>query len=329
MEKIRVLSGMRPTGKLHLGHLLGAIQNWLWLQSQEQYECFFMMADWHALSTAFRESEHIAQNTIEVATDYMAAGLDPEKVTFYIQSHVPQIAELFVLYAMITPTAWVTRVPSYKGQIRELGDDIDTYGFLGYPVLMACDILAFKAERVPVGQDQVPHLELTREMLRRFHYIFGKEIFPEPEALLTKTPLVPGIDGRKMSKSYNNAILISDEPDVIRTKIKSFFTDPQKIHMGDPGHPEGCPVFFYQGLYNKDKVEEIERDCKGGKLGCVACKKELAENLIREIAPIQEKRKELESRPDFVKEVLFSGGEIARKVAEETLKEAREVVNLL
>ncbi|MCL5038051.1 MAG: tryptophan--tRNA ligase [Chloroflexi bacterium] len=329
MKKIRVLSGMRPTGKLHLGHLLGAIKNWKSLQSQDKYECFFFMADWHALSTAYRHSEHIAQNTIEVALDYMASGLDPEKCTFYVHSHVPQIAELFILYAMITPTAWVTRVPSYKGQIQELGEDIDTYGFLGYPVLMACDIVAFRAERVPVGKDQVPHLELTREMVRRFHFIFGKEIFPEPEALLTETPLVPGLDARKMSKSYDNAIYISDEPDVIQKKIKTFFTDPEKIHMGDPGHPEGCPVFFFQKIYNVDIAPEIEKDCKAGKLGCVACKKKLSESIIKDLAPIQEKRRELASRPEYIKEILMSGAEVARGVAEETLVLAREAVHLL
>lgn len=329
MRKIRVLSGMRPTGKLHLGHLLGAIKNWQWLQSQENYECFFFMADWHALSTAFMESSHIAENTIEVALDYIASGLDPEKCTFYVQSHVPEIAELFILYSMITPTSWVTRVPSYKGQIQELGEDIDTFGFLGYPVLMTCDIVGFKAERVPVGKDQVPHLELARELVRRFHFIFGKEIFPEPEALLTETPLVPGLDGRKMSKSYDNAILLSDEPEEINKKVKSFFTDPEKIHMGDPGHPEACPVFFFQGQFNKDKTAEIETDCKAGKLGCVLCKKELAQKIVIELKPIQEKRRELAGKPDYIREILFSGGEIARKVANETLILAREAVHLL
>jgi len=317
------MSGMRPTGKLHLGHLLGVLENWKKLQSN--YECFFMIADWHALTTGYRKTKEIPENIREMLLDWLACGIDPEQSTIYLQSHVPEIAELHLILSMIIPVAWLERVPSYKDQIQELGQDIATYGFLGYPMLQTADILAMKGQAVPVGQDQLPHLELAREIVRRFHHIFGKEIFPEPEAILSEAPFVPGIDGRKMSKSYNNSIYISDSPDEIREKMKQTITDPEKIHKNDPGHPDICNIFFYHRFFSpKELVDTVNRTCRSGELGCVADKKQLADVLIEKLAPIREKRKKLATDHSLIEGILQKGAKKARNTAQTVLAEIKD-----
>lgn len=322
----RILSGMRPTGKLHLGHLFGVIQNWKKLV--EEYDCFFFVADWHALSTLYMNPASIAQDSFEVVADYISGGVDPEKCVFYRQSSVPEIAELHLLLSMITPVSWVERCPTFKDQVQALGQDVATYGFLGYPVLMTCDIISVKGEIVPVGQDQLPHLELSREIVRRFNRLYG-EIFPEPQPKLNEFPMVPGIDGRKMSKSYDNAIYMADDPDTIWQKIRKTVTDPQKIYKGDPGHPEICNIFYYQNLVNtKEKCAWIEENCRSGELGCAADKKDLYEKLMEYLKPIRDKRKELQENPTIVTDLLERGGEKARAIVKETLREVRSAMKI-
>jgi len=319
---------MRPTGKLHLGHHLGAIANWLKLQDNPAYECYFMIADWHALSTVFAQTESLKENIREVALDYLASGLNPEKVTFYVQSHIPAIAQLHILYSMITPTSWLLRVPTYKGQIQELGEEIDSYGFLGYPLLQACDIMAFRAELVPVGQDQLPHLELCREMLRRFHFLYKTEIFPEPQGLLTQAPMVPGTDGRKMSKSYGNSLYLSEPLEDIKKKLGKMYTDPAKIYKGDPGHPDQCSVHYFLNAYHPEEAKAMKAECLTGALGCVACKGKLFEILTQVLTPLQERRAELAQKPGLVEDVLEAGARKANLVAEETLRMAKEAMKI-
>jgi len=326
MAKKRILSGMRPTGRLHLGHLFGAIKNWAALQ--DEYECFFFVADWHALSTRYMHTENIKQDIFEVVTDYISGGVDPDRCTFYIQSHVPEIAELELLLSMIVPVSWVERCPTYKDQVNELGPDVATYGFLGYPVLMSTDILCVKGDLVPVGRDQIPHLEITREIVRRFNRLYG-EVFPEPHPKLTEFALVPGTDGRKMSKSYNNSILMSDDLDTIWKKLKKTVTDPEKIYKGDPGHPDICNVFYYHKLFNsQERLAEIESTCKSGELGCADCKKELLECMKVKMQPIWDKRKQLEENPQIVKDLLDKGSESARVIIKKTLSEVKKAMKL-
>jgi len=325
--KKRLISGMRPTGKLHLGHMLGILENWKKLQST--HDCFFMIADWHALTTGYRKTDDIPENIREMVLDLLAFGIDPEQATLYVQSHVPEIAELHLLLSMVIPVAWLERVPSYKDQIQELGQDIATYGFLGYPLLQTADILIVKGEVVPIGQDQLPHLELAREIVRRFHHIFGKEIFPEPVAILSEAPVVPGIDGRKMSKSFDNSISMSDSPDEIREKIKQTITDPEKIHKSDPGHPDICNIFFYHRFFSdKALIDTVNRTCRSGELGCVADKKQLAEILIDKLASIREKRIKLSQDTSVINKILTLGAENARKRAKETLVQVKEALHL-
>lgn len=325
--KKRLMSGMRPTGKLHIGHLLGALENWKKLQ--DDYDCFFMVADLHALTTGYRKSEEIPESIREMVLDWLACGVDPSKSTIYVQSHVPEISEIYTLLSMIIPVAWLERVPSYKDQIQELGLDIATYGFLGYPLLQTSDILAMKGQVVPVGQDQLPHLELAREIVRRFHFIYGREIFPEPEALLSQAPFVPGIDGRKMSKSYNNSILISDSPEEIQEKVKQAITDPEKIHKNDPGHPDICNIYFYHRFFSpKEVVEQVNKTCKSGELGCVADKKHLAQILTERLAPIREQRAKFSQNGKGLEEILHEGAKKARVVAQKTLSETKALMHL-
>jgi tryptophanyl-tRNA synthetase len=261
-----ILSGMRPTGPLHIGHLFGALKNWKKLQD-EGYNCFYMIADYHALSTEYSNPGKIKEYVEEIAIDFISSGLDPEKSTIFIQSLVPEHTELHLIFSMFVPLGWLERNPVYKEQVEEIYDkDLHTYGFLGYPVLQAADILIYKAELVPIGQDQIPHLELTREIARRFNYLYGYT-FPEPQALLTETPKIPGIDGRKMSKSYNNAIYLKDSPEEIKNKVSKMFTDPKRIYRKDPGHPQTCPVFLYHKIFNENRVGEIESDCKNATIG--------------------------------------------------------------
>lgn len=322
----RVLSGTRPTGKLHLGNLLGALENYNKLQGQDS---FFMIADWHALTTEYESKTDIAENVIEIVIDYLASGLDPQKCVFFVQSEVSEHAELALLLSMITPLSWLERNPTYKDQIKELKEkNLNTYGFLGYPVLQAADIMLYKAEKVPVGDDQLPHLELTREIIRRFHHFYKKKIFPEPEAILTKTPRVPGLDGRKMSKSYNNCIYLADSSEEVSKKVGTMITDPARKKREDKGHPDVCPVFFYQKLFNKEKEEIICEECKNAIRGCVDCKKEMAEKLNEFMDPIRERRNEWITKKKKVREILTNGRERARKVASETVLEARQALGM-
>ena len=408
MSKKRVLSGMRPTGRLHLGHYFGALSNWLKLQ--EEYDCFFFVADWHALTTHYEDTSSVAENTLQVAMDWLAVGLDPAKSTLFIQSQVLEHAELHVLLSMITPLSWLERVPTYKEQIENLKDrDLGTYGFLGYPLLQSADIVMYGEPKkdllVPVGEDQAPHVELTREVVRRFNAHFGfivddrifekenwlqqdsfmhfnstlpsssafcwgedlrnteegrlafkrairrqisdegfdnyrnrlhqrlrkflrlERVLREPAYVPTETPRLPGLDGRRMAKSYGNAIWLSDPPDEIRAKVRNMMTDPQRVRRTDPGRPEICPVFAWHKLFSPpDTVARIDRDCRSAAIGCVDCKKEMAENLVRWIEPIQERRKKYEADPAKVWGILDAGSAQARKTAKRTMKRVRNAI---
>jgi tryptophanyl-tRNA synthetase len=323
-----ILSGMRPTGPLHIGHLFGALKNWKKLQD-EGYKCFYMIADYHALSTEYSNPGKIKEYVEEIAIDFISSGLDPEKSTIFIQSLVPEHTELHLIFSMFVPLGWLERNPVYKEQVEEIYDkDLHTYGFLGYPVLQAADILIYKAELVPIGQDQIPHLELTREIARRFNYLYGYT-FPEPQALLTETPKIPGIDGRKMSKSYNNAIYLKDSPEDIKNKVSKMFTDPKRIYRKDPGHPQTCPVFLYHKIFNENRVGEIENGCKNAIIGCTDCKKELGEKIVFYLSDIKKKREEIEKNKKGLWEILKKGSERAREVAKKTVIEVKEKVGFL
>src|SRR3954453_2831967 len=287
----RVLSGMRSTGKLHLGNFVGALENWV--RMQNQFDCFFFIADWHALTTDYADTSQVKQNSVEVLMDWLAAGLDPEKSVLFVQSHVPAHAELHLLLSMITPLGWLERVPTYKEQRDNIQEkDLGTYGFLGYPVLQSADILIYRGDYVPVGEDQVPHIELTREIARRFNLFYaGKReyIFPEPKPLLTPMPKLPGTDGRKMSKSYGNAVLLSDPEPEIRQKLKTMVTDPARVRRTDPGNPHVCPVYSLHKIYSSpEKIKEVEVGCTTAGIGCIQCKGWVADNLITQIRPLQE-----------------------------------------
>lgn len=393
---MRVLSGMRPTGKLHLGHYFGVIKNWVRLQ--EEHETLYMIADWHALTTGYKKVDEIPQNVEEMLIDWLTLGIDPQKSVIFQQSKIKEHAELFLIFSMITPKSWLEWNPTYKdtkynllkiadlslmfkGGIRDnlktfiaklpykiedfesledmlldnISDaliqalfegyldkemlkelnvskrdfyDTDTYGFLGYPVLQAVDILIYKAQAVPVGEDQLPHIELAREIARRFNNLYG-ETFPEPQAMLTETPRLPGTDGRKMSKSYNNAIYFADTKEELQRKVMSFFTDPQKLRKGDPGRPELCPVFFYHKIFTTwEKVEEIEEDCKKGKLGCVDCKREMLKNLELFLEPLREKRQEYAKDRALLRDIIKEGSEKAKSIASKTMEEVREKIRV-
>jgi tryptophanyl-tRNA synthetase len=328
LERKRVLSGMRPTGRLHLGNLHGALDNWV--QLQEQYECFYFVADWHALTTDYASPGQIEANTWDMVLDWLSVGLDPGRSTLFIQSSVNEHAELFLLLGMITPLPWLERNPTYKEQQQQLTQkDLSTYGFLGYPVLQAADIIIYKAHGVPVGKDQLPHVEMTREIARRFNFMYEKEVFPVPDALLTEVPVLPGTDGRKMSKSYGNCIYITEPEEIIRDKIAKMMTDPQRIRRNDPGDPELSPVFAYHKIYSSSaEVEDIAEGCRTARIGCVDCKRRLADNIMRALGPIRQKRLELESRMDWVREQMRLGTEAARMQARETLREVRAAIGL-
>ncbi len=321
-----MLSGMRPTGKLHLGNYLGALENWVKLQ--DEYECFFFIADWHALTTGYEDTSELKSNIIDMVTDYLSAGLDPEKCTIFVQSAVKEHAELHLLFSMITPLSWLYRCPTYKDQLQQMKDrNISTYGFLGYPCLQAADILIYKPEAVPVGEDQLPHVELTREIARRFNYLYG-EVFPEPQSVLTKAKVLPGTDGRKMSKSYNNTIALSDDPETVRKKVMSMVTDPARIRKDDPGHPEVCTVFAYHTVLNEEGVAETEAMCRAGTIGCVQCKKNLYSKMAEKLMPIYEKRQELLSRHGYIREVVENGNARAAKTAQKTMAEVRKAMKI-
>ncbi|MBN3032666.1 MAG: tryptophan--tRNA ligase [Candidatus Saganbacteria bacterium] len=322
----RVLSGIQPTGRLHLGNLIGAVENWVNLQ--QGHECYFFIADYHALSTAYAETGDLKDNVKQVAIDLLSAGLTPEKAVIFKQSDVPEHAELHLLFSMITPLPWLERVPTYKSKIEELKEkDLGTYGFLGYPVLQAADILIYRADLVPVGEDQLPHLELTREIARRFNYLY-QPVFPEPKSALTRFPVLPGTDGRKMSKSYQNTIAISDSPEVIRKKVGIMVTDPARVKRGDAGHPEVCPAYQYYKVFAKERADIVAKECRTAARGCVACKKELAQLLIDYLAPVHRARKELEKDHKILDRVLQDGAERARRAAAATLLDAKRAIGL-
>ncbi len=325
--KRRVLSGMRPTGKLHLGHLHGTLDNWVKLQ--EEYDCFFFIADWHALTSEYENTGVIRESIAGMLVDWLSAGIDPDKSTLFIQSRLLEHAELHLLLSMIVPLPWLERNPTYKEQQEELtGRDLTTYGFLGYPVLQAADIIMSKANKVPVGKDQVPHLELTREIVRRFNHLYG-EVFPEPEQILTEMSKVLGIDRRKMSKSYNNAIYLSDDPEIIRQKVSRMITDPQRMRRNDPGNPEICNVFSFHNLYSPaDLIRTVERECRQAGIGCVECKGKMAENLIAYLSPYREKRAYYLSHASRVDEILEEGIRKARVIAARTMNEVRQAIRI-
>jgi tryptophanyl-tRNA synthetase len=327
MPKQRVLSGMRPTGKLHLGHMVGALDNWKWLQ--DEFECFFFAADWHALTTEYAQTDVIQGSIRDMVLDWLSIGLSPEKSVLFIQSKIKEHAELHLLLSMITPLPWLERVPSYKEQQQELTNrDLSTYGFLGYPLLQTADIIIYKAHKVPVGMDQVPHVELSREIARRFNFFYG-EVFPLPEPMLTEIPKLLGIDGRKMSKSYDNAIFISDSPEEIRKKVSLMFTDPNRIRRNDPGNPDICNVFSFHRVYSPPEVvERVNVDCRRAALGCVEDKKQLAEILVAHLAPIHERRAGYLENPALVEEILENGCQKARKIAVQTLEEVRAAMKI-
>ena len=328
MSRKRVLSGMRPTGRLHMGHLFGALDNWRNLQ--EEYDCFFFIADWHALTTDYADPSQIKTYTIEVVLDWLAAGLDPRKATFFVQSRLPEHAELHLLFSMFTPLAWLERVPTYKEQREQITDkDLGTYGFLGYPLLQAADILIYKAHYVPVGVDQVPHIELTREVARRFNFLY-RPVLVEPEPLLTEFPKIPGTDGRKMSKSYDNAIFLSDTPEEITAKIKPMITDPARKRRTDPGNPEVCPVYDLHKVFTPkaERDSYIVPGCTTAGIGCLDCKQVLLKHVLPMLAPISERRAELARDPDTVLEILEDGTARAKKVASETLAEVKAAMQI-
>ncbi len=328
MSKKRVLSGMRPSGKLHLGHLHGVLENWLKLQSE--YECFFFVADWHALTSDYEDPESIRENIEEMIPDWLSIGIDPEISTIFLQSHIKEHAELNLLLSMITPLSWLERNPTYKEQLAEIKDkDIRTYGFLGYPVLQTADIVIYKADLVPVGIDQAPHVELSREIVRRFNHLYGR-IFPEPKTLLTDTPKILGTDGRKMSKSYNNAIFLSDPPEVVEKKILTMMTDPARKRRQDKGNPEVCPVFLsYHKIYsNEDTIDWVKRGCTTAGIGCIECKRSVIPKVISRLEPIRIKREEISKDTGLVNRILKIGDERARAVASPVMDEVRGAIKL-
>ncbi|MBW2449257.1 MAG: tryptophan--tRNA ligase [Deltaproteobacteria bacterium] len=325
--KKRILSGMRPTGPLHLGNLHGALANWV--NMQEEYDCFFFIADWHALTSDYEDTGHISEYVRDVLIDWLSAGLLPDKSTLFIQSRIKEHAELFLVLSMITPVPWLERNPTYKDQIVQLSNkDLSTFGFLGYPVLQAADIIMYKAYGVPVGVDQVPHVEITREIARRFNHFYG-EVFPEPESILTQTPKILGIDGRKMSKSYDNAIFLSDSPDEIAAKVAKMLTDPQRARKSDPGNPDICNVYEFHKLYShRQAVERINRECRTAEIGCVECKEIMSRHLIDALEPMREKRTYYETQPHLVDDIIEDGCEKARKVARQTMAEVKAAIKI-
>jgi len=327
MAKKRVLSGMQPSGLLHLGNLVGALENWRKLQ--DHYECYYFIADWHALTTNYADTSQIRTYVREMAIDWLAAGLDPEKSVLFQQSLVPEHAVLHVLLSMSTPLPWLERVPTYKEKIEQVKDkDLHTYGFLGYPVLQAADILIYKAYFVPVGVDQLPHLELSREICRRFNSLYG-EVFPEPQPLMSEHPKLPGTDGRKMSKSYNNCLYLSESPEELTKKVMQMVTDPARVRRQDPGNPDVCPLFTLDKIFApKEWCEHVNVECRRAGIGCVDDKKELLKHLLAYLKPIQERRKELAAHPEKITELIREGSRRARVLAAQTLAEVIETMKL-
>lgn len=348
VKRARVLSGMRPTGKLHLGNYVGALANWV--RMQDQYDCFFFIADWHALTTDYADTSRVKENCVDVILDWLAAGLEPERCTMFIQSHVPQHAELHLLFSMITPLGWLERVPTYKEQRENIADkDLSMYGFLGYPVLQAADILIYKGDFVPVGEDQVPHVELTREIARRFNSLYPLKgvggyasatatpeelrrrfyVFPEPQPLLTPAAKLPGTDGRKMSKSYGNTILLTDPEPLVRQKLKTMVTDPARVRRTDPGNPDVCPVGDLHKIFSDAAInEKVNAGCRSAAIGCIECKSWAADSLVRILNPMQERRKKYEDNPKLAWDILEEGSTRASQVAEATMNQVRDAMGM-
>jgi tryptophanyl-tRNA synthetase len=326
-SKKRILSGMRPTGKLHLGHLVGTLDNWIKLQ--KEYDCYFMVADWHALMGEYEEPKAMAGYAIENVADWISFGIDPEKSTLFIQSEVSAHLDLFMIFSCFTPLGWLERCPTYKEQLRETTSrDLHTYGFLGYPVLQAADILVYKADKVPVGEDQLPHLELTREIARRFNSLYKKRVLPEPEAILTGASRLLGLDGRKMSKSYGNTINLSDPEEVIRKKVASMITDPKRIKLSDKGHPEVCNVNAYYAIFSPATRDEVDDWCRNARIGCTECKRLLSDKLLERLSPYRQKREELVKDPDKIRDILRDGKIKANAAASRTLGEVKAAMGL-
>ena len=339
-KKGRILSGMRPTGKLHLGNYVGALRNWVNLQ--DDYDCFYFIADWHALTTDYADTSNVKQSSLEVIIDYLASGLDPERSVLFIQSHVPQHAELHLLLSMITPLGWLERVPTYKEQRENIQDkDLGTYGFLGYPLLQSADILMYQADFVPVGEDQVPHIELTREVARRFNQFYPRKLasgdrdpkrsvlFPEPKPLLTPAAKLPGTDGRKMSKSYDNTILLSEPEASLRSKLKTMVTDPARVRRSDPGNPDVCPVGDLHKIFSSpETMSEVYDGCRSASIGCIECKGWAADSLWKVLEPIQKRRAKYEAEPKLAWDILEAGSAKACVAAESTMNEVRAATNL-
>jgi tryptophanyl-tRNA synthetase len=325
----RILSGNRPTGKLHWGNYFGALKNWVMLQ--DEFDCFYFVADWHALTTGYEHTDEIAPSVVEVLKDWLAAGLDPKKSVIFIQSWVPEHSELHLLLSMITPLGWLERVPSFKDMQQQLSDrDLNMYGFLGYPLLQAADIMMYLADFVPVGEDQLSHLEFARELVRRFHFIMKQDVFVEPKPMLTEAARVPGTDGRKMSKSFGNAIFMADDDETIRQKMMQTITDPARKRRQDPGNPEVCNIFSYHRLYtNKDKIEWIDKECRHAGIGCVECKKICIENALEFWRPIRERRAAWDGREKELLQIAKEGSARARDVAVKTMERVREVIGLV
>jgi tryptophanyl-tRNA synthetase len=324
--KKRVLSGMRPTGPLHLGNLHGAL--WNWVNMQDDYDCYFFIADWHALTSDYEDPGNVPDHVEAIMVDWLSAGLTPEKSTLFVQSRIKEHAELFLILSMITPVPWLERNPTYKDQIVQINNkDLSTFGFLGYPVLQAADIIMYKANGVPVGVDQVPHVEITREIARRFNYFYG-DVFPEPDAILTQTPKILGLDRRKMSKSYDNAIYLSDTPEEVGKKVLQMVTDPQRARTSDPGNPEICNVYEFHKLYSDtETIAATDSACRKAEIGCVECKKKMAGFLIKGLEPIHEKRAYYLDHPDLVDDIFMQGCEKASQVARATMEEVRSAVS--
>ncbi len=325
-RQLRIVSGMRTSGLLHLGNFVGALSNWTNLQ--HEYDCYFFVADWHGLTTDYDDTSEIRTWTREIMTDWLAAGLDPDKCVLFVQSDVIEHAELHLLFSMCTPLAWLERVPTYKERLREQSTrELATYGLLGYPVLQASDILIYKGEAVPVGEDQAPHLELTREIARRFNFLYG-QVFPEPQLLLARFPSLPGIDGRKMSKSYDNSILLSATPKQIAERVSMMVTDPARIRRKDPGKPEVCTAYRFHEVFNSSEVEQIASACRNAEIGCVECKRNLGKVLSAIMEPHYERRRQIAANTALVDDVMEHGASRARAVAQETMAEVRKAMKL-